>query len=93
MRHSLLVYVAHAPAVALLYNGQKPLLIIFARALCCAHSSLSAHNQMSFKKISNPTSAKLQISCCLFGLECAFPVATQADKSRGLSEFANCEGG
>ena len=38
-------------------------------------------------------SAKLQISCCLFGLECAFPVATQADKSRGLSEFANCEGG
>jgi len=38
-------------------------------------------------------SAKLQVSCCLFGLERAFPVATQADKSRGLSEFANCEGG
>jgi len=62
MRHSLLVYVAHAPAVALLYNGQKPLLIIFARALCCAHSSLSAHNQMSFKKISNP---KLNCSKCI----------------------------
>jgi len=39
------------------------------------------------------TSAKLQFPCCLFGLECTFPVATQADKSRGLSEFANCEGG
>jgi hypothetical protein len=38
------------------------------------------------------SSAKLQISCCLFRFECAFPVATQADKSWGLSEFSNCEG-